>query len=154
MYGDRIAPRCGNPHRVAGAGRDLRAWRGRDQPLRLPPPVRLERRVGLDPVPVAGDAVCCVSVAAHRAYAPNRHRQPRVAEMARIAAAIPVGCAIMLLSSMLRLLRCRLMPVLAVLAVLASVTLVLYFATPVLKAIGNWNLAFFFLALLAAGVLM
>jgi hypothetical protein len=74
--------------------------------------------------------------------------------MARIAAAIPVGCAITLLGSMLRLLRCRLMPVLAVLAVLASVTLVLYFATPVLKAIGNWNLAFFFLALLAAGVLL
>jgi hypothetical protein len=65
-----------------------------------------------------------------------------------------VGCAITLLGSMLRLLRCRLMPVLAVLAVLASVTLVLYFATPVLKAIGNWNLAFFFLALLAAGVLL
>jgi len=60
----------------------------------------------------------------------------------------------MLLSSMLRLLRCRLMPVLAVLAVLASVTLVLYFATPVLKAIGNWNLAFFFLAFLAACVLL
>jgi tripartite ATP-independent transporter DctM subunit len=70
------------------------------------------------------------------------------------AAAIPVGCAIMLLGSMLRLLRYRLMSVLVVLAVLAAVTLGLYFATPVLKAIGNWNLAFFFLAFLAACVLL
>src|ERR1019366_4520421 len=70
------------------------------------------------------------------------------------AAAIPVGCAIMLLGSMLRLLRYRLMSVLAVLAGLAFVTLGLYFATPALKAIGNWNLAFFFLAFLAACVLL
>jgi tripartite ATP-independent transporter DctM subunit len=70
------------------------------------------------------------------------------------AGAIPVGAAIMLLSCVLRMLRFRWQPLLGVAIVLAAVAAGLYFATPALKAIGNWNLAFFFAGLLAAGVLL
>ena len=70
------------------------------------------------------------------------------------AGAIPVGAAIMLLSCILRMLRFRWQPLLGVAIVLAAVAAGLYFATPALKAIGNWNLAFFFAGLLAAGVLL
>jgi len=70
------------------------------------------------------------------------------------AGAIPVGAAIMLLSCVLRMLRFRWRPLLAVAIVLAAVAAGLYFAAPALKAIGNWNLAFFFAGLLAAGVLL
>ena len=69
------------------------------------------------------------------------------------AGAIPVGCAVMLAWSLLRLWRLerRVAEVAAALAVLA---LVLWLAAPALKAIGNWNLAVFFVGLLAAGVLL
>jgi tripartite ATP-independent transporter DctM subunit len=70
------------------------------------------------------------------------------------AGAIPVGAAIMLLSCVLRMLRFRWQPLLGVAIVLAAIAAGLYFATPALKAIGNWNLAFFFAGLLAAGVLL
>jgi tripartite ATP-independent transporter DctM subunit len=70
------------------------------------------------------------------------------------AGAIPVGAVLMLLACALRLLRFRLKALLAVAAALALVGGALYFATPALKAIGNWNLLFFFVVLLAAGVLM
>jgi tripartite ATP-independent transporter DctM subunit len=70
------------------------------------------------------------------------------------AAAIPTGAALMLLTSVLRLVRFRLQPLLAVVAVLALIAGTLFFMTPVLKAVGNWNLVFFFVLLLAAGVLL
>ncbi|MBS0546587.1 MAG: TRAP transporter large permease subunit [Proteobacteria bacterium] len=70
------------------------------------------------------------------------------------AAAIPTGAAVMLLVSALRLTRLPLKPLLSVLAVLALLAVGLHFAAPLLKAIGNWNLVFFFIVLLAAGVLL
>jgi tripartite ATP-independent transporter DctM subunit len=60
----------------------------------------------------------------------------------------------MLLTCILRMLRFRWQPLLSVAIVLAAVAAGLYFAAPALKAIGNWNLAFFFAGLLAAGVLL
>ena len=70
------------------------------------------------------------------------------------AGAIPVGCLLMLASCLLRLAQFRWQPVLGVLAVLAAIAGVLFVAGPSLKAIGNWNLAFFFVLLLGAGVLL
>jgi tripartite ATP-independent transporter DctM subunit len=70
------------------------------------------------------------------------------------AAAIPAGAAFMLLTCVLRLVRFRLQPLLAVIAVLALIAGALFFLAPVLKAAGNWNLVFFFVLLLAAGVLL
>ncbi len=70
------------------------------------------------------------------------------------AGAIPVGCLLMLASCLLRLAQFRWQPVLGVLAVLAVLAVGLFFAGPSLKAIGNWNLAFFFVFLLGAGVLL
>jgi tripartite ATP-independent transporter DctM subunit len=70
------------------------------------------------------------------------------------AGAIPVGAALMLLTCLLRLLRLRVGSLLIVAATLAVLAAALYFAAPLLKAIGNWNLVFFFVVLLAAGVLL
>jgi len=70
------------------------------------------------------------------------------------AAAIPVGAALMLLTCLLRLLRLRIGSLVVVAATLAVLAVALYFAAPLLKAIGNWNLVFFFVLLLAAGVLL
>jgi tripartite ATP-independent transporter DctM subunit len=70
------------------------------------------------------------------------------------AAAIPMGAALMLLSCALRLVRFPLKPLLSVVIMLAALAGALFFLAPVLKAIGNWNLVFFFVALLAAGVLL
>jgi len=70
------------------------------------------------------------------------------------AGAIPVGVLLMLASCLLRLMRLRLVPLLATLAVLAAIAGGLWLAAPILKAIGNWNLAFFFVLLLSAGVLL
>jgi tripartite ATP-independent transporter DctM subunit len=70
------------------------------------------------------------------------------------AAAIPTGAALMLVTCALRLVRFRLKPLLAVFAVLALIAGALFFLSPVLKAVGNWNLVFFFVLLLAAGVLL
>jgi tripartite ATP-independent transporter DctM subunit len=70
------------------------------------------------------------------------------------AAAIPAGAAFMLMTCALRLVRFRLQPLLAVIAVLALIAGALFFLAPVLKAVGNWNLVFFFVLLLAAGVLL
>lgn len=70
------------------------------------------------------------------------------------AGAIPVGCLLMLASCLLRLAQFRWQPVLGVLAVLAVLAAGLFFAGPTLKAIGNWNLAFFFVFLLGMGVLL
>ncbi|MCW3474029.1 TRAP transporter large permease [Limobrevibacterium gyesilva] len=70
------------------------------------------------------------------------------------AGAIPVGCAIMLAGCVLRLLRFRLRELIEVAAVLAVLVVALHLAAPALKALGNWNLCFFFVLLLAAGVLL
>jgi tripartite ATP-independent transporter DctM subunit len=69
-------------------------------------------------------------------------------------AAIPVGCAIMLAGCVLRLARFHLRELLPVAVALAVLAVCLAIAAPTLKAIGNWNLVFFFVLLLAAGVLL
>ncbi|MBU6498393.1 MAG: TRAP transporter large permease subunit [Rhodospirillales bacterium] len=70
------------------------------------------------------------------------------------AGAIPVGAALMLMSCALRLLRMRLADLLAIGAGLAIISCVLWLTTPTLAAMGNWNLVFFFIALLAVSVLL
>ncbi len=70
------------------------------------------------------------------------------------AGAIPVGVVLMLASCLLRLARLPLVPLLVVAGILAAVAAGLWLAAPALKAIGNWNLAFFFVVLLAIGVLL
>ncbi len=70
------------------------------------------------------------------------------------AAALPVGFALMLAECAIRLLRCRWVHVLQVAVVLVLLGVVLHFAAPMLKAIGNWNLVVFFVVLLFAGVLL
>jgi tripartite ATP-independent transporter DctM subunit len=70
------------------------------------------------------------------------------------AGAIPVGVTLMLLTCLLRLLRQRVVPVVVLLVALGALAGGLWLAAPLLKAIGNWNLAFFFIGLLAIGVLM
>ncbi len=70
------------------------------------------------------------------------------------AGAIPVGCALMLGSCVIRLARFRLADVVFVAAALAAVAAGLWLGAPALRALGNWNLVFFFVALLAAAVLL
>ena len=70
------------------------------------------------------------------------------------AAAIPVGCAIMVLDCALRVLRLRLWHVVQVLGALVVIAVALRLGAPGLKAMGNWNLVVFFVVLLAAGVLL
>ncbi len=70
------------------------------------------------------------------------------------AGAIPVGCALMLLTCAIRLARCRLADLLSVGAALALVAAGLWLGAPALRAIGNWNLVFFFVVLLASAVLL
>jgi len=70
------------------------------------------------------------------------------------AAALPVGCGLMLLACAARLLRQSLPDLLIVAAMLLAAALALYFAAPALHALGNWNLAVFFVLLLGAGVLL
>lgn len=69
------------------------------------------------------------------------------------AAAIPVGCVLMLFTSALRLLRHRLQDILPALALLALLAGALYLAAPALTQLGHWNLAVFFVGLLGTGVL-
>jgi len=70
------------------------------------------------------------------------------------AGAIPVGVALMLLTCLLRVVRFRLKPLLTIVAILGAIAAVLWLAAPLLKAIGNWNLVFFFVILLATAVLL
>ncbi len=70
------------------------------------------------------------------------------------AAAIPVGAAIMLLGCALRLTRFPWRRLLIVFAILAMIAGALFLLAPAFKAIGNWNLVFFFVLLLFAGVLL
>jgi tripartite ATP-independent transporter DctM subunit len=70
------------------------------------------------------------------------------------AGAIAVGCGVMLIWSLLRLARFGWRPVAEIALLLAALAGLLWWATPLLLAIGNWNLVIFFVALLAAGVLI
>jgi tripartite ATP-independent transporter DctM subunit len=70
------------------------------------------------------------------------------------AGAIPMGCAVMLAGCLLRMTRLRLTVLLQVGLVLALIAGGLWLSAPALKTLGNWNLLFFFVLLLAAGVLL
>jgi tripartite ATP-independent transporter DctM subunit len=70
------------------------------------------------------------------------------------AGAVPVGFALMIAISVLRLLQCRLRDVVGVGAALAVIAAAIWFATPVLGGLGNWNLVIFFVLLLGCGVLI
>ncbi len=69
------------------------------------------------------------------------------------AEAVPVGLALIAAAGIVRILRYRLREVLGAAAVLLVVAALLWVAGPWLKAIGNWNLVFFFVVLLGAGVI-
>ena len=69
------------------------------------------------------------------------------------AAAIPIGFALMALICALRLLRQSAAGLVIAAAVLIAVGGALWLGGPALRAMGNWNLAVFFVALLGAGVL-
>ena len=70
------------------------------------------------------------------------------------AAAVPVGCALMLLLCVLRLLRHQWRDVVAVVAVLGVIALGLWLDAGPIVAWGNLNLILFFVVLLGAGVLL
>jgi tripartite ATP-independent transporter DctM subunit len=70
------------------------------------------------------------------------------------AGAVPVGFALMMAISVLRLLRFRMRDVASVGAVLALIAAAIWLATPVLGGLGNWNLVVFFVLLLGCGVLI
>ncbi len=70
------------------------------------------------------------------------------------AAAIPVGSVLMLATCLIRLARLGWRDVLAAAAGLVVLALALRLGAPWLTAMGNWNLAVFFVGLLAAGVLL
>ena len=69
------------------------------------------------------------------------------------AAAIPVGCALMLLDCLLRLRTHRLRHVLGIAAGFGAIALAILAGTPLIAAMGNWNLVVFFVLLLGGGVL-
>jgi tripartite ATP-independent transporter DctM subunit len=69
------------------------------------------------------------------------------------AAALPVGCALMLLSCAFRLVRLNLRAIIEVGTVLAVLMLALHFAPPLLKPLGNANLVIFFVGMVAVAVL-
>jgi tripartite ATP-independent transporter DctM subunit len=70
------------------------------------------------------------------------------------AAAIPVGCGLMLLTCAIRLASLSWRDVAFAIVGLAIAALALRLGAPWLKSIGNWNLVAFFVVLLFAGVLM
>jgi tripartite ATP-independent transporter DctM subunit len=69
------------------------------------------------------------------------------------AAAMPVGLLLIGLSAIAQLLRHRLRDVAIGAGLLAALAVVLWLAAPALHAMGNWNLAVFFVVLLGAAVL-
>ncbi len=69
------------------------------------------------------------------------------------AAAVPAGVGLMLVACLLRLSRLGLNEVLTALAIIAVIAVILWFSAPALKAMGNWNLAVFFMFLLGLGVM-
>ncbi|MBV9749981.1 MAG: TRAP transporter large permease subunit, partial [Acetobacteraceae bacterium] len=70
------------------------------------------------------------------------------------AAAIPVGFLLMALVALLRLLREGWRDLLIAAGALAVIAALLYAGQDWIRAIGNWNLALFFAALVGAGVLL
>ncbi|MBS0558594.1 MAG: TRAP transporter large permease subunit [Proteobacteria bacterium] len=70
------------------------------------------------------------------------------------AAAVPTGCALMLLLCLLRLLRHRARHVLICLGALGAIAALLWLAQGPIVAMGNLNLLVFFVLLLGAGVLI
>ena len=69
------------------------------------------------------------------------------------ALAIPMGCVIALASSLLRLPHIKFKDLLSVALLLVVLSAGLYFATPMIKSAGNWNLLLFFIVLLGAGIM-
>jgi tripartite ATP-independent transporter DctM subunit len=69
-------------------------------------------------------------------------------------AAMPVGAVLMIATALARLARLSWRDAAAGLGALLVLGVVLYFASPMLKALGNWNLVLFFVLLLGAGVLL
>ncbi|MBV9813826.1 MAG: TRAP transporter large permease subunit [Acetobacteraceae bacterium] len=69
------------------------------------------------------------------------------------AGAVPAGFGLMIAISLLHLLQFRLRDILGVAAALGVLAAILWWATPLLGTVGNWNLVIFFVALLGAGVL-
>ncbi len=69
------------------------------------------------------------------------------------AAAIPVGCAIALLSVCIGLIRHSVKDLLSVAVIFALIGGALYLAGPSLKPLGNWNLLIFFVGLLGLSVM-
>lgn len=67
--------------------------------------------------------------------------------------ALPVGCAIALLSCLIQLLRRDSKDLAVVAALLAGLALALYLGAPALIAMGNWNLLVFFVGLSGVAVL-
>ncbi len=70
------------------------------------------------------------------------------------AGAIPVGFALMLLTCLIRLARLGWRNVVLAVVGIALVAIAVRLGTPWLKSIGNWNLAVFFVGLLATAVLL
>jgi tripartite ATP-independent transporter DctM subunit len=70
------------------------------------------------------------------------------------AAAVPVGFALMMVVSGLRIIQFRLRDLGLVCALLAAIAAALWLATPAIASIGNWNLLLFFVFLLGCGVLV
>jgi tripartite ATP-independent transporter DctM subunit len=70
------------------------------------------------------------------------------------AAALPIGCALMVLVCAARLIRQRPADLLVAALVLLALGLALHVAEPALRLLGNWNLFLFFVLLLGGGVLL
>ena len=70
------------------------------------------------------------------------------------AAAVPTGCALMLILCVLRLLQHQLRDIAAAVGLLGVVGVVLWWTAPSIVAMGNLNLLIFFVGLLGAGVLL
>lgn len=68
------------------------------------------------------------------------------------AAAVVSGVALMLLTAMSRLLRFGWRPLAVTIGILTILVVGLHFAAPYLRAVGSWNLLFFFVILLGASV--
>lgn len=70
------------------------------------------------------------------------------------AAAVPVGCGLMIVLSLLRLARCGLGQLIGVIVAIAALSGLLYAGAGWMESIGNWNLFIFFALLLGVCVLL
>lgn len=68
------------------------------------------------------------------------------------AIALPIGCLVIIAGCLMHLRGERLRDVWPALAILAALAVLLVLFTPMLQAIGNWNLLVFFVVLLGAGI--